>query len=81
MILEVYFTVEYAQYLYLASSVRQDVPESFTVTITVRLRIFDNLYSFAEGHLKMMLNSLDGSTLEKIVWINADTHQTIQQID
>ena len=44
MILEVYLIVEYAQDFYLAGSVRQDVPESFTVTITVRLRVFDKLY-------------------------------------
>ena len=80
MILEVYFIVEYAEYFYLAGSVRQDVPEPFTVTITVRLRLFYNLYPLAERHLKMMLNSLDGSALENIVLIGANTHQTVQQI-
>ena len=79
MILEVDFIVENAQYLYLAGSVRHDVPEPFTVTITVLLRLLYNLYPPAKWHLKMLFNSLDGSALENIVWVDANTHQTVQQ--
>ena len=60
---------------------RHDKPEPLTVTVTVLLCLFDNLYPLAEWHLKMVFNSLDGSTLENIVWIDANTHQTVQQIN
>ena len=74
MILKVDFILEKAQYLYLAGSVRHDILEPFTVTVTVRLRLLHNLYSPAEGHLEMHFNSLDWSALENIVWVDADTH-------
>ena len=80
MILEVYLIVEYAQYFYLAGYVRHDILEPFTVTVTVLLRFFDNFYTIAEWHLEIVFNSLDRSTLENIVRINANTHQTVQQI-
>jgi len=80
MILEVDFIVENAQYLYLAGSVRHYKLEPFTVTVTVLLRLFYNLYSPAEWYLKMLFNSLDWPALENIVWIDADTHQPIQEI-
>ena len=80
MILEVDFILENAQYLYLAGSVRHDILEPFTVTITVRLRPLHNLYSPAERHLKMHFNPLDRSALENIVWVDADTYLTIQEI-
>ena len=77
VIFKVHVTIYNPYNLYLSSPMRHNVLKPFTVAIKHLSRIFNNFVTSIQWNLKITLDSLYGSALENIIWINTDADKFI----